>query len=166
MENKNRTGKQLTAGSGEQSRRNMPFLMGRLDQRNATGKRKGGSRADAGQKTRHIRLLYRAGAGGNAHRTNGGKINFFRKFFQHSRQGGGVMKYRIALAQTELPGADRQKFLGIANNLSGIRVEHGQRGCVIAGIDPERQHVSGSGAAASSAPACSRATVPSSPLTN
>ena len=45
-----------------------------------------------------------------------------------------MVEQRIALAQPQLPRLDRQKLFAIANNLSGIRVKHGQRGCVITGI--------------------------------
>ena len=71
-----------------------------------------------------------------------------------------MVEQRIALAQPQLPRLDRQKLFAIANNLSGIRVKHGQRGCVITGIYAQGQHD-----ASGSAP-CSRATAPSKPLTN
>ena len=52
-----------------------------------------------------------------------------------------------------------QEAFAIANNLSGVCVKHGQRGCVIACIDAQRSH-------SSAGLSCARATVPSRPLTN
>ena len=65
----------------------------------------------------------------------------------------------IALAQAQLTLPHGQEAFAIANNLSGVCVKHGQRGCVIACIDAQRSH-------SSAGLSCARATVPSRPLTN
>ena len=151
---------QLRLACGVQRRRNMPLLMRQLHKRQRAGKRKCRGGTDTGQKARHIRALDRAGLGGNANGGNLGQISLAGKLGQHLRQGRRVVEKGVTLAQTELPLFDGQKLFAIANNLSGVCVKHCQRGCVIAGVDAQRQHLG------SSVSPRSRATAPKRPLTN
>ena len=106
--------------------------------------------------------LYKRGArpGGHANGPDLRQVGPCAQLRQHGGQGCRVVEQRVALPQTELPFLDGQKFFAIANNLSGVCVKHCQRGCVIAGVDAQRQHW-GSGVSPRS-----RATAPNRPLTN
>ena len=101
---------------------------------------------------------------GNADGGDLGQISLAGKFGQHLRQGRRVVEKGVALAQPELPLFDGQKLFAIANNLSGVCVKHCQRGCVIAGVDAQR--IAAHSCSGSASRPCSRATVPSRPLTN
>ena len=96
-----------------------------------------------------------------ANRFNTGQIRLFAQFFKKFGQGSRVVEHRIALPQPQLTGPYRQEPFAIANNLSGPGIKNGQRGCVIACIQTQGQH-DAEGASGSA----SRATAPSSPLTN
>ena len=77
--------------------------------------------------------------------------------------GDCVMKKGVALAQAQLALLHRKETLFCANNLSGC-IKDGQRGCIIAGVDAQR--IAAHSCSGSASRPCSRATVPSRPLTN
>ena len=165
VENKVFLLEQLTFPCGKQGSGDMPLLVGGVYQRDALAQRKGRSGVDTRQKAGHVGALHRAGLGGNAHRADLGQICFGAKFSQQVRQGGGVVEQCVTLAQAQLARLDRQKLFAIANNLSGVCVKHSQRGCIIAGIDAQRQHCGWAASATGCSPR-SRATAPNRPLTN
>ena len=74
-----------------------------------------------------------------------------------------VVKKGVALAQPKLALLHRKKTLFCANNLSGC-IKDSQRGCIIAGVDAQR--IAAHSCSGSASRPCSRATVPSRPLTN
>ena len=151
---------QLRLTRGVQRRRNMPLLMCQLHKRQRAGKRKRRGGTDTGQKARHIRALDRAGLGGNTHGRYFSKVGVCGKLCQHGGQGCRVVEKGVTLAQAQLTLFHGQKLFAIANNLSGVCVKHCQRGCVIAGVNAQRQHLG------SSVSPRSRATAPKRPLTN
>ena len=147
----------------KQCRRRMALLMGRADERDASGQRERLGSADARQKTGHITALYRPGLFRHAYGTDFGQIEFTAQFFQHLRQSGCVVKKGVALAQPKLALLHRKETLFCANNLSGC-IKDSQRGCIIAGVDAQR--IAAHSCSGSASRPCSRATVPSRPLTN
>ena len=74
-----------------------------------------------------------------------------------------VVKKGVALAQAKLALLHRKETLFCANNLSGC-IKDSQRGCIIAGVDAQR--IAAHSCSGSASRPCSRATVPSRPLTN
>ena len=74
-----------------------------------------------------------------------------------------VVKKGVALAQPKLALLHRKETLFCANNLSGC-IKDGQRGCIVAGVDAQR--IAAHSCSDSASRPCSRATVPSRPLTN
>ena len=74
-----------------------------------------------------------------------------------------VVKKGVALAQPKLALLHRKETLFCANNLSGC-IKDSQRGCIIAGVDAQR--IAAHSCSGSASRPCSRATVPSRPLTN
>ena len=159
MKNQRLRFKQLALPCCKKRGGNMSLLMGCLHQRNPAGQRKGGGCIQTSQKAGHVRAFYRARPGAYANGCDGRKICLFRNLSQQLRQSDRMVEQCITLPQTHLPGFYRQKLFAITNNLSGVCVKHGQRGCIIACINAKRQHCS----ALSSR---SRATAPSRPLTN
>ena len=150
---------QVCPAGRKKGRGDMPLLVGCLNQRNAFGRAERCGRTDARQKAWHIGAIHRAGPGGYADSFDLRQVHLLAQFCQHFRQGGGMVEQRIALAQAQLTLPHGQEAFAIANNLSGVCVKHGQRGCVIACIDAQRSH-------SSAGLSCARATVPSRPLTN
>ena len=147
----------------KQCRRRMALLMGRADERDAPGQRERLGSADARQKTGHITALYRARLFRHTYGSDFGQIEFTAQFCQHLGQGDCVMKKGVALAQAQLALLHRKETLFCANNLSGC-IKDGQRGCIIAGVDAQR--IAAHSCSGSASRPCSRATVPSRPLTN
>ena len=149
-------------------RRDMTRLMRELAKRYIKRRREALCGIESDGKARHIRAIDRARPGRYAHGGNFCQVRLGAEFCQQVRQRGGVVEKGIALAQAELTLFDRQKLFAIANNLSGVCVKHSQRGCIIACVDAQCIAAHGSSDAASSAVSrpCSRATVPSRPLTN
>ena len=166
MKDQDRAVKQFAARRGKKRGGDMAFLMREFYEWDPPCQRESCGGIHPGKETGHIGFFHRTRPGRDPDGLHGSQIGLLGKFLQHLRQSSGVMKHGVALAKPKLSRTYRQKLLGIANNLSGFRVKHGQRGCVIAGINAEGQHVGSSVAGAFSSPACSRATVPRSPLTN
>ena len=158
---------QLLPFGGEQSSGGMPLLMGRVDEWDAPRSGKSRGCTDARQEAGHIASLHGAGLLRNAHRRDLRQVELPAQFLQHFGQSGGVVEQRIALAEAQLALLDRKKPFLCTNNLSGC-VKNCQRGCIIACVDAQCIAAHGSSDAASSAVSkpCSRATVPSRPLTN
>ena len=148
---------------GKQCRRCVALLMGRADKRDPPGQSECLSGADACQKAGHIAALHRTGLFRHAHGADLRQIEFAAQLCHHRRQSRRVMKQRIALAQAKLALLDRKKTLFCANNLSGC-IKDGQRGCIVAGVDAQR--ITAHSCSDSASRPCSRATVPSRPLTN
>ena len=147
----------------KQCRRRMALLMGRADERDAPGQRERLGSADARQKTGHITALYRARLFRHTYGADLGQVKLAAQFCQHLGQGDCVMKKGVALAQAQLALLHRKETLFCANNLSGC-IKDGQRGCIIAGVDAQR--IAAHSCSGSASRPCSRATVPSRPLTN
>ena len=167
MEEQHLLAEQLLPFCGKQRCCGVALLVGRADQRDAAGLGKGRGRADARKEARHIAALHRARLLGDAHSRDLRQVELPAQFLQHFGQGGGVVEQRIALTQAELPLLDREKPLLCANNLSGC-IKNRQRGCIVACVDAQciaAHSVSDAASSAVSSP-CSRATVPSRPLTN
>ena len=141
----------------------MALLMGRADERDAPGQRERLGSADARQKTGHITALYRARLFRHTYGADLGQVKLAAQFCQHLGQGDCVMKKGVALAQAQLALLHRKETLFCANNLSGC-IKDGQRGCIIAGVDAQR--IAAHSCSGSASRPCSRATVPSRPLTN
>ena len=147
----------------KQCRRRMALLMGRADERDAPGQRERLGSADARQKTGHITALHRARLFRHTYGADLGQVKLAAQFCQHLGQGDCVMKKGVALAQAQLALLHRKETLFCANNLSGC-IKDGQRGCIIAGVDAQR--IAAHSCSGSASRPCSRATVPSRPLTN
>ena len=152
---------QLRLACGVQRRRNMPLLMRQLHKRQRAGSANAVAALTPARKHGIYETLDRAGLGGNADGGNLWSNQPCRKVRPASPAGppcGGKGSHSGADRADPLSRA--KTFLQSQNNLSGVCVKHCQRGCVIAGVDAQRQHLG------SSVSPHSRATAPKRPLTN